>query len=37
VHCWAGLQSVHKFCCYDIIAPKAKCHQVLVLARVPGF
>ena len=32
VHYWADLQSVHGFCCYDNIAPNAKCRQVLVLA-----
>jgi len=36
VHCWADLQSVHEFHCYDNIAPSAKCQQVLVLA-LPGF
>jgi len=30
VHCWANLQSVHGFHCYDNIAPK--CQRVLVLA-----
>ena len=25
VHCWADLQSVHGFCCYDNIVPDAKC------------
>jgi len=30
VHCWAGLQSVHGFRCYDNIAPNAKCQRVLV-------
>jgi len=29
---WADLQSLHGFRCYDNIAPKAKCQQVLVLA-----
>jgi len=32
VHCWADLQSVHRFCCYDSIASNAKCQRVLVLA-----
>jgi len=32
VHYWADLQLVHRFCCYDNIAPNAKCQQVLVLA-----
>jgi len=32
VHYWVDLQSVHRFCCYDNIAPNAKCQQVLVLA-----
>jgi len=32
VHCWADLQSVHGFCCYDNIVPNAKCQRVLVLA-----
>jgi len=32
VHYWADLQSVHGFCCYDNIAPNAKCERVLVLA-----
>jgi len=32
VHYWADLQSVHRFCCYDNIAPNTKCLQVLVLA-----
>jgi len=32
VHCWADLQSVYGFRCYDNIAPNAKCQQVLVLA-----
>jgi len=31
-HCWADLQSVHGFRCYDSIAPNAKFQQVLVLA-----
>jgi len=29
---WADLQSMHGFCCYDNIVPKAKCQRVLVLA-----
>ena len=29
------LQSVHRFCYCDSIAPNAKCQQVLVLADVP--
>jgi len=33
VHCWADLQLVPGFHCYDNIAPNAKCQQVLVLAR----
>jgi len=32
VHYWAGLQSLRGFCCYDNIAPNAKCQRVLVLA-----
>ena len=32
VQCWADLQSVHGFRCYDNIAPDAKCHRVRVLA-----
>jgi len=32
VHYWADLQSVHGFCCYDNIAPNAKCQRVFVLA-----
>jgi len=32
VLCWADLQSVHAFRCYDNIAPNAKCPRVLVLA-----
>ena len=28
----ADLQSVHTLCCYDNIAPNAKCQRVLVLA-----
>jgi len=32
VHCWANLQSVHGFRCYDNTAPNAKCQRVLVLA-----
>jgi len=32
VHCWADLQSVNGFHCYDNIAPNAKCQRVLVLA-----
>jgi len=32
VHCWADLQSMHGFRCYDIIAPNAKCKRLLVLA-----
>ena len=35
VHCWVDLQSVHRFCYCDSIAPNAKCQQVLVLADVP--
>jgi len=31
VHNWVDLQSVHRFCCYDNIAPNAKCQRVLVL------
>ena len=31
VQCWADLQSVHGFRCYDNIAPNAKCQRVLVL------
>jgi len=29
VHCWADLQSAHRFCCYDNRA-NAKCQRVLV-------
>ena len=32
MHYWADLQSFHGFCCYDNIAPNAKCQRVLVLA-----
>jgi len=32
VHCWADLQSVHGFHCFDNVAPNAKCQRVLVLA-----
>jgi len=32
VHCWADLQSVHGFRCYDNTAPNGKCQRVLVLA-----
>jgi len=32
VHYWVDLQWVHGFCCYDNIAPNAKCQRVLVLA-----
>ena len=32
VHYWADLQSVHRFRCYDNVAPNAKCQRVLVLA-----
>jgi len=32
VQCWADLQLVPGFHCYDNIAPNAKCQQVLVLA-----
>jgi len=32
VHYWADLQLVHRFHCYDNIAPNAKCQRVLVLA-----
>ena len=32
MHYWADLQSVHRCCCYDNIAPNAKCQRVLVLA-----
>jgi len=31
VHCWADLQSVHGFRCYDNMAPNAKCLRVLLL------
>ena len=31
MHCWADLQSVHGFRCYDDIAPNAKCQRVLKL------
>ena len=30
VHCWADLESVHGFLCYDNIAPNAKRQRVLV-------
>jgi len=32
VHYWTDLQPVHRFRCYDNIAPNAKCQRVLVLA-----
>jgi len=32
MHYWADLQSMHRFRCYDNIAPNVKCQQVLVLA-----
>jgi len=32
VHYWADLQSVHRFRCYENIAPNAKCQRALVLA-----
>ena len=32
VHYWADLQSLHRFRCYDNIAPNAKCQRVLALA-----
>jgi len=32
VHCWADLQSVHGFRCYDNTASNGKCQRVLVLA-----
>ena len=32
VHYWTDLQSLHGLCCYDNIAPNAKCQWVLVLA-----
>ena len=32
MHCWADLQSVHGFRCYDNIAANATCQRVLVLA-----
>jgi len=31
VHYWADLQLVHRFCCYNEIAPNVKCHRMLVL------
>jgi len=38
VHYWAGLQSVHGFCCYDNTAPNAQCQRVLLLAlRLVGY
>ena len=37
MQCWADLQSVHGFRCYDNIAPNAKCQRVLVLAYTPGL
>ena len=30
VHCWADLQSVHGFRCYNNIVPNVKCQRVLV-------
>ena len=36
VNYWADLQSVHRFHCYDNIAPNAKCQQVLVFVFMPG-
>jgi len=32
VHCWADLQLVHGFCCYDNIALNKKCQRLLILA-----
>ena len=32
VHCWADLQSVHAFRCYENIVLNAKCQRVLVVA-----
>ena len=32
VHCWADLQSVHGFRCYDNIVPNVKCQRVHVIA-----
>jgi len=32
VHCWADLQSLHGFRCYDKIVANAKCQRVLVVA-----
>jgi len=32
VHCWADLQSVHGFRCYDDIVPNANCQRLLVIA-----
>jgi len=32
VHCWADMQSVNGFRCYDNIAPNAKCQRVLIVA-----
>jgi len=32
VHCWADLQSMDGFRCYDNIVPNTKCQRVLVLA-----
>jgi len=37
VHYWADLQSVHGFCCYDNIAPNAKCQPVLVYSLYAWF
>jgi len=34
MHYWADLQLVHGFCCYDNIAPNAKCQRVLVITRL---
>ena len=32
VHYWVDLQLMHGFCCYNNIAPNAKCQWVLVVA-----
>ena len=37
VYCWADLQSVHGFRCYDNVTPNAKCQRVLVLALCPVY
>jgi len=34
VHCWADLQSMHGFRCYENTAANAKCQRVLVLVNI---